>query len=415
MTRTPHRIGLLLLALAAGGCTARHRSCAPQSLTRASGLVQLGPEDESPVVETDLLRALAERQRTANSSPANPAARPRKFLALSGGGMYGAYTTGVLCGWTASGTRPCFDTVTGISTGSLIATCAFLGSEYDRPLAAFYTSVTDRDIYRRRPIPAVLWSESAADPAPLKRLIDGLVDDAVIAGVAKAHADGRRLYVGTTNLDTRRLVIWDMGAIASSGRPDAKELYRKILLASSSVPGFFPPVPIEVEVNGRKFNEMHVDGGATTGVFLRASNLHLDAQALRAGDQPLAGSEAYVIIAGKLYSDAACADRRALKIAASSLESVLYSQTRGELYRIYTLCQLGGMKYNLAAVPEDLRVEQESMSFDPATMRRLYDAGYAAAAGGRAWRDTPPGAEPHEQTRARTGTQFVAPAAQPQR
>ncbi|HVL14482.1 MAG TPA: patatin-like phospholipase family protein, partial [Gemmata sp.] len=357
-------IAVLALLAAAVGCTARHRACAPPELTRASGLVQLGPEDEGAVIETDLIRSLAERSRTANSAPA-PGARPRKFLALSGGGMFGAYSTGVLCGWTAAGNRPCFDVVTGVSTGALVATFAFLGPEYDRQLATFYTSVTDRDLFRRRLAPAILFQDSAADPAPLKRIIASQVDDNVLALVARAHADGRRLYVGTTDIDTRRLVVWDMGAIASSGRPDAKDLYRKIVLASASVPGFFPPVPIEVEVNGRKITEMHVDGGATTGVFLRASMLHVDKEALKEGRQPLAGCEAYVIVAGKLYSDPACTDPRTLKIATSALESVLYSQTRGELYRIYTLCQLGGMKYHLASIPEDFRVGGESMSFDP--------------------------------------------------
>jgi hypothetical protein len=158
---------------------------------------------------------------------------------------------------------------------------------------------------------------------------------------------------------------------------------------------------------------MHVDGGATTGVFLRASNLHLDREALAAGRQPLAGSDAYVVIAGKLYADPTCTDRRTLRIAESALTSIVSSQTRSELHRIYTLCLLGGMGYHLAAIPEDLPVSADAMGFDPAEMRRLYEAGYAAAAGGRAWRDTPPGAEPHEQTRPRTGTQFLAPAAAP--
>jgi predicted acylesterase/phospholipase RssA len=400
-------VGLLLVA---AGCTARHRACAPPELTRESGLVQPGPADESGPVETELLRSLVDRTRSAGAAP-DPAAKPGKFLALSGGGMFGAYSVGVLTGWTATGTRPCFDVVTGVSTGSLVASYAFLGTEYDAPMARLYTTVSDKDIYRRRPRLAVLFSDSAASSEPLARLIETQVDDALLAGVARAHAAGRRLYVGTTNIDARRLVIWDMGAIASSGRPDAAGLYRKVLLASASVPAFFPPVPIEVEVNGRRFTEMHVDGGATTGVFLRASTLHLDREALKAGRQPLAGSDAYVVVAGKLYADPTCTDRRTVQIAESALTSVVASQTRGELYRIYTLCLLGGMRYHLAAIPEDFAVTGDAMAFDPAEMRRLYAAGYEAAAGGRAWRDTPPGAEPQEQTRPRTGTQFLAPAA----
>ena len=403
---------LALVVLTAGlvGCVTRHRSCAPPELTRASGLVQLGPGDESPAIETELIRSFVDKSRTANDPAARPT-KPSRVLALSGGGMYGAYSVGVLSGWTAAGTRPEFDVVTGVSTGGLIATYAFLGTDYDRTMVTLYTTISNKDVYRKRPAGAVLWSDAAASSAPLKKLIDAQVDDAVLEAVARAHAGGRRLYVATTNIDTRRLVIWDMGAIASSGRPDARDLYRKVLLASASVPGFFPPVPIEVEVNGRTFTESHVDGGATTGVFLRASTLYMDKEAMKNGRQPLAGSEAYVIVAGKLYADPACPDRRALKIGSSALTSVLYSQTRGELFRIYTLCLLSGMKYNLAAIPEDFQVGGDAMGFDPAEMRRLHAAGYAAATGGRAWRDTPPGAEPHEQTQPRTGTQFLAPGA----
>lgn len=402
------RFAALGLAVLAAGCTARHRAGAPPTFLRDSAVVQPGPADDNGPIETELLRSLVDRTKTANAAP-DPAARPGKFLALSGGGMYGAYSVGVLNGWTAAGTRPRFDVVTGVSTGALVATYAFLGTEYDATMAQLYTTVTDRDIYRKRPRPALLFSDAAASSEPLKRLIEAQVDDAIIAGVARGHAEGRRLYVGTTNLDTRRLVVWDMGAIAASGRPDAKELYRTILLASASVPGFFPPVPIGVEVNGRPYTELHADGGATTGVFLRASTLHVDQAALRAGRQPLAGSDAYVIIAGKLYADPAVTDRRALRVAESALTSVVSSQTRGELFRIYALCLLGGMNYHLAAIPEDFAVSPDAMGFDPAEMRRLYAAGYDAAAGGRAWRDTPPGAEPHEQTRPRTGTQFLAP------
>jgi hypothetical protein len=404
------RSGLAILLLAAVGCTARHRCCAPPALTRESGLVQPGSGADDPALEPELLRSFADRARAANA-PCDAPTRPGKFLALSGGGMYGAYTVGVLSGWTATGSRPRFDVVTGVSTGGLVATYAFLGPEYDAPMVRLYTSVTDRDIYRRRPLPALLWSDAAASSEPLKKLIERNVDDEVIEAVAKAHATGRRLYVGTTNIDTRRLVVWDMGAIASSGRPDAKDLYRKILLASASVPGFFPPVPIEVEVNGRKVTELHVDGGATAGVFLRASTLNLTPDALKAGRQPLAGSDVYVIVAGKLYADPTCTDRRTVRIGESALTSVVYSQTRGDLFRIYTLSLIGGMKYHLAAIPEDFKLSADPMVFDPAEMRRLYDAGYAAATGGTAWRDTPPGAEPHEQPRPRTGTQFYAPSA----
>lgn len=389
-------------------CTSRSRYCSPPELTRTSGLIQLSPtEDEFQPTEAEILRAAA-RARSADEPPSTPGRRTR-VLVLSGGGMYGAYTVGVLNGWTTIGTRPEFDVVTGISIGALIANYAFLGPTYDRQMVASFTNITTGDVYRKRLAPAGLLSDAVASSAPLKKMIENQVDDIVLAAVAQAHLAGRRLYVGTTNIDTRRLVIWDMGAIATSGRPDAKELYRKVLLASASPPGFLPPVPIEVEINGRRSTELHVDGGATTGLFLEASSLKIRREALKAGRQPLLGSDAYVIVAGKLYVDPSCNDRRALKLAESALRSLIYSQTRSELSRIYALCQASGMGFHLTSIPEDLPVEGDIMSFNPVELRRLYDSGHAAITSNRAWRDTPPGGEPQEQIQPRSGNQFLAP------
>jgi hypothetical protein len=167
-------------------------------------------------------------------------------------------------------------------------------------------------------------------------------------------------------------------------------------------------VEIDVTVNGQRYTELHADGGAVTGVFLRVPKSNANAE----GDRPLAGSNTYVIIAGKLYSDPSCTERRTIKIGESSLQALLYSQTRGELYRIYSLCLLSGMAFHLASVPEDMKIGTDAMTFKPEDLMKLYTAGYAAITGGQAWRETPPGGEPHEQVRPRSGNEFYAPGAQ---
>ena len=167
--------------------------------------------------------------------------KPVYFLALSGGGDDGAFGAGVLCGWTAHGDRPEFKLVTGISTGALIAPFAFLGSSYDDTLRYLYTGITGKDIFPMKSLLTVLWRESVADTQPLARMLDKYVDESMLAEIAAAHAKGRRLIIGTTQLDAQRLVLWDMGAIASSGSPDAVKLFRKIMLTSASIPGAFPP------------------------------------------------------------------------------------------------------------------------------------------------------------------------------
>jgi hypothetical protein len=204
-----------------------------------------------------------------------------------------------------------------------------------------------------------------------------------------------------------------MGAIAASGRPDALELYRKVLLASAAVPGFLPPVPIDVAINGRRYTELHVDGGTTAQVFLRGSMLKLDQEATRAGRRPLSGSDVYVIVAGKLYADPGCVEPRATRIASEALTTLTYAETRSDLVRIYTLALLTGMRFHLTALPQDHPAPEESLSFDPAPMRQMYAAGYHAGLTGQGWRGTPPGTDAAEQVLPRTGTEFLAPVAVP--
>jgi len=159
----------LIIPTLFAGCANRHRCCAPPEFTQSSSLISLSPGDASDLpLDSELLRTLAERYPDRQRSGQPGPVRPSRALALSGGGMYGAYTTGVLAVGRRSGTRPTFDVVTGVSTGALVATFAFLGPQYDGPMTELYTTITDRDIYRRRRPSAVLWSDSAADSTPLK-------------------------------------------------------------------------------------------------------------------------------------------------------------------------------------------------------------------------------------------------------
>ena len=167
--------------------------------------------------------------------------------------------------------------VTGVSTGSLIAPFAFLGPDYDDLLERSYTGVRPGDLYRLRYPTSLLWSDSLADAEPLRRRVEAEITPDVIARVARAHASGRRLYIGTTNLDTKSLVVWDLGAIAAGDDPHKVSLFREVILASCAIPGLLPPVPITVGVNGRPRSELHVDGGVNTSLFLPPSVLGIAA------------------------------------------------------------------------------------------------------------------------------------------
>ncbi|MES1213313.1 MAG: patatin-like phospholipase family protein, partial [Singulisphaera sp.] len=230
----------LVIAIVAGlalgaGCTSYRGPCVPNGLLTPEGTIDLNATSTTDHShEREALTATLARLKSASADGVDATAKKHNVLALSGGGSYGAYTAGLLNGWTASGQRPQFDIVSGVSTGALIATYAFLGPRYDPALREFYTQTCTDDIYKKRFKPAVLCTDSFALSAPLAQLIDQRVTPQILCEVAAAHAQGRRLYIGSTNVDTGRLVIWDMGAIAARGTPEALTLYRQIILASAS-------------------------------------------------------------------------------------------------------------------------------------------------------------------------------------
>jgi hypothetical protein len=403
------RFCLIAAALAVPACQSTStRDCALVNRVPVTELVDPDHEtDTVPVLGVKVAAAIAAGPATSGVTPASATSgtKPFNVLVLSGGGAYGAYSAGVLAGWTESGTRPEFDVVTGVSTGALVATLAFLGPEWDPALKRFYTSVTDKDVFVRNSYLSALFSDSFRDSEPLANLIQWIVDEKILAAIAAEHAKGRRLYVGTTHLDARRLVVWDMGEIASRGRPEDLTLFRKLLLASASIPGFFPPVPINVEIDGKPAEELHVDGGVTASLFFRSPQV-APGQLRRLGERPLDGSNLYIIVAGKLYADPGCVERRLLPIAADSISALLYSQSRGDLFQLYALSLATGMNYRMTSIPMDLDVQKDATSFDPKMMGWLYEQGHERARTGKLWRTTPPGTESGEEVPIRGGTQL---------
>jgi hypothetical protein len=318
-------------------------------------------------------------------------------LALSAGGKYAAYSAGVLCGWTATGTRPVFDVVTGVSGGALLAVYAFLGPEYDAPAEKSFTTTTRRNLFRFRPITGPHLRGALASTAPLEAQIERELSDAVVAEIARAHCAGRRLFIATGNRTSLRLAIWDVGAIAASGRPDAAALVRKIVLASASHPGFAPGVEFDVMVNGVRYRELHGDAGNLTQAFVRTAS----------GLPP--GSNVYIVSAGKLYRDPQDERPRVISTVTTAASNSLYSLFRADASNLYALCAVTRSRFHLIATPPEVTVTPGSLSFDRADQRRLFDAGYSQMITGTGWEHTPPGALPGEGPVPRTGLEFVVP------
>jgi hypothetical protein len=335
----------------------------------------------------DMLAAREREMATRASAGETGPLPPLELLAVSGGGDKGAFGAGLLCGWTDAGNRPTFKAVTGVSTGALIAPFAFLGPEYDHVLRKVYTSISQKDVASKRSFLAAINNDGMADNRPLLNLIGQQVDETLLARIAAEHGKGRLLLIGTTNLDARQPVVWNMGKIASSGDPGALDLIRRILLASAAIPGAFPPTMIRVEVDGKAFEEMHVDGGASAQVFLYPPGMRTAARQL--GDDMLREGHVYIIRNSRMPSTWAPVDRKTINIAGRAIDSLIHTQGIGDLYRIYATTQRDGLDFNLAYIGADFSAPRAG-DFDTAFMQALFDYGYKLAKAGYPWRKLPP-------------------------
>jgi predicted acylesterase/phospholipase RssA len=230
--------------------------------------------------------------------------------------------------------------------------------------------------------------DSMADTKPLRNLIERYITPEIIEAIAKEHKRGRRLFVGTVNLDAGRSMIWNIGAIAASNSPRKLSLIYDVLQASAAIPIAFPPVMIQVDVDGETFDEMHVDGGTGSQVFVypAAVNWRLVTKKLKVQGAP----RIYVIRNSFLNSEHQGMERSMLPIASRSIDSLIRTQGVGDMFQIYALCKRDGNDFNLAYIPSDF-TEKPTEGFDPVYMTKLYNLGYEMALKGYPWDKGPPG------------------------
>jgi hypothetical protein len=333
--------------------------------------------------------AAVQRQMTVRGLPPTAPLPELDLLGISGGGENGAFGAGLLNGWTERGGRPNFFLVTGISTGALSAPFAFLGSAWDPQLKSVYTDITLADVMVQRGFTAVIWNDGMADNSPLFRTISRYIDEALLAEIGRAYDSGRLLLIGTSNLDAQMPVIWNIGAIARSGHPKALDTIRRILLASSALPGAFSPVLFDVTLDGQAFQELHVDGGAFAQVFLYPPSVSQFRQERLARRQPVAPARAWIIRNGRLDPEWASVDRRTISIANRAVAAMISSAGYQDVRRIYVGAERDGVDYNLAFIGRDFTVEYDK-PFEQSYMRPLFEYGRQRALRGDAWAKRPP-------------------------
>ncbi|MCV2353348.1 patatin-like phospholipase family protein [Paucibacter sp. B2R-40] len=390
------RAGMLggLILLSACGALPRNPVPAHESANAAiPGMPDIRARAGAPnaAMEADL--AASFKMESSNEFPAGAdGSVSYPHLALSGGGANGAFGAGFLNGWTSIGSRPVFKVVTGVSTGALMAPFAFLGPSYDQALREFYTTTSTRDIFTLGSVlRQVLAGEALANTKPLATIIERHIDAEFLRQIAAAHQQGRRLYIGTADLDARAFVVWNMGLIASSGRPEALELFRQVMLASASIPVAFPPVYFKVEVGaeGRGYDEMHVDGGVGSRVFV-TGGVYRSSIIQERGGLGVGREDFFVIHNGQLLPVPDPVPRSMSAIAIRVLDATGRVAVLGDLFRIYGHAQQQGAGFQWVTIPNDVSMASAE-TFDPVQMNMLYDFGYHMARSRQPWATAPPG------------------------
>lgn len=388
------RTATLVLIASLQGCALGRLPAVPENATEAAVVPGIPDSrlwlDRSLTSFVHVVTDDFERQRVARQRaglPLDPMP-PVEFLAISGGGDGGAFGAGVLCGWTASGSRPQFTVVTGISAGALIAPFAFLGPAHDDVLREVVTSLHPGGVFDVRARIAGLLSDGMAGSEPLRRLVERYVTPELLAEIAREYASGRALQIATTDLDAGRQVMWNMGAIASSKAPGALQLFRSIMIASTSIPGAVSPVMIDVEVGGKRYQEMHVDGGVITQLYAYPS--HALAELEKATGKPLNRPiHLYVIRNGRLDPQWSETPRRTLSIGGRAISALVEAEGVADVHRIFRTAVQDGAQFNLAYVGTDFHATRKQM-FDAAYMQSLFDYGYERARAGTVWHKAPP-------------------------
>ena len=367
-------LGLVMTLVLVGCATSPERILSKQAAryaTLPNGFDPLNPEQPTTIFGAAAMKSGKNLVRLLEKKHG----RPLNLISISGGGQNGAFGAGFLIGWRESGQRPVFDVVSGVSTGALLGTHALLGTPADdAKLEQMYTQITKDDIYQSRRVVNILaGADSLRDTAPLRALIAKFITAKTLERVAAAYDEGRLLVVGTTNIDYGQTWVWNMSLIAKDGN---LEIYRKVLLASASFPIVFPPV----EIDGHLF----IDGAARSNIVIPGM------AATTRPDPPLYGPGNLFLINNGRLNHPPAALRRALGDVAATTVSVMMDQSmQTALTRSYFGTKFLGYKFNMAAIPDDIKIGKDPLAFDPKKMRAAFEAGRAMAKQVDPWEKAP--------------------------
>ncbi len=306
------------------------------------------------------------------------------ILALSGGGVNGAYGAGVLMGLQEKGELKDYAIITGISAGALIAPFVFIGGDAMPKMKEVMLNINDKSVLGKKNFLNTLFKDAFTDGENLYDFIADAYPEPMIEAMAQQHRNGKRLFIGSTHFDSGELVIWNIGAIANSDLADKSELLYKVLAASASIPGVFPPQFIDVEHDGETLEELHVDGGLAAQVFFNPSNFNYQqiSEALGLEKAP----QLDVIRNGALKAPYRPLKDKGLDLVSKSVSSLTLAQTRGDLYRMKYISEINDIEMQFTYIDQDFGYAKVTKDmFDQHYLRTIYEYGFKKATQGQLW------------------------------
>jgi len=336
-------------------------------------------------------------ERKDSESAAHTPAEPTTMhvLILSGGGDYGAFGAGFLKGWGAitdpAHARPQFDVVTGVSTGSLIAPFAFIGTDsaYDQVLN-IYKNPKENWAVLRGPLFFLPGNPSMLDVKGLDDEIRQQINDDIIRKIADGGREDRILGVASTNLDFKEQRIWVLTAEAAEvKKAEDAERFRQILLSSCSIPGAFPPRIID--------GVLYVDGGCVSNILYNPDMMAPDSAMgiwrRKFPDRPLPRQRIWVIINEQLHPPPGIVQPTWVSVAGAAVSQMIRASTHTSLRQLANQASVvrategADIEVRFIAIPDDWRAPDTSnAAFDKPTMDSLAALGQKLGADPNSWK-----------------------------
>ena len=387
--------------LACGGC----ESALPRPSVDSDVLLRRRAADDA--VETAeserLVNALVHYAKTkADATAMQPSTQPTTnpitvdVLIISGGGDWGAFGAGVLKGWQTvrgDGALPQFDAVTGVSTGALIAPFAFLGdSESIEKINTLYRNPQPDWAVKRGLFFFSPDNESLFEIPGLERELQKELDAPMLERIASESDRGRLLVLNTSNLDFGEMRAWDLGSAARySAEHQDGEFARKLMLASSAIPGAFPAR----EISGSLYTDGGITGNILYGARLTDAATFWARWRAAYPSMPVPRLRYWLILNNQFRFPPEVVRRRWPDVMSRALIMSTQSATVNGIRHLFTIAELAKLKYGsdvevrVMAIPQDW-VPPKPGIFQKETMNALVDLGERMGAEPSSWLQEPP-------------------------